>query len=53
MRVLVAEDEPVSCRLVERALAGWGHEVVVARDGAEAWAALQRGTRRRSPSSTG
>jgi CheY-like chemotaxis protein len=41
VRILIAEDEPVSRRLLERTLTGWGHEVVVTRDGAQAWAALQ------------
>ncbi len=40
-RVLIAEDDPVSCRVLERTLRGWGHEVVVTRTGAEAWEALQ------------
>lgn len=39
-RVLVAEDDPVSCTVLERTLRGWGHEVVVTRTGAEAWEAL-------------
>src|SRR6476646_6811631 len=37
MRVLIADDDPVSRHLLARTLAGWGYEVVVARDGAEAW----------------
>ena len=41
MRILIAEDEPVSRHLLESTLAGWGHEVVVTYDGAQAWAALQ------------
>ena len=40
MRVLVAEDEEVSQRVLERTLSAWG-EVVVCSDGAEAWEALQ------------
>ena len=40
--VLIAEDEPVSRRLLEATLRRWGHEVVVTVDGDEAWAALQR-----------
>ena len=35
-RVLVAEDEVVSRRLLERALEDWGYEVVVCCDGDEA-----------------
>jgi phosphoserine phosphatase RsbU/P len=37
MRVLIADDDPVSRRLLERTLQGWGYEVTTARDGAEAW----------------
>lgn len=41
MRVLIAEDEPVSRRLLEATLAKWGYDVEVAREGKEAWARLQ------------
>lgn len=41
MRILIAEDNPVSRRVLEVTLARFGYEVVVAEDGAEAWAALQ------------
>ena len=41
MRILIAEDEPVSCLLLEKTLIAWGHEAVVTHDGAQAWAALQ------------
>ena len=41
MRVLVAEDDPVALRLLQNYLAKWGHEVVSAGDGAEAWARFQ------------
>jgi two-component system NtrC family sensor kinase len=37
MRILMAEDETVSRRLLQSYLQKWGHEVVVANDGAEAW----------------
>ena len=42
MNILIAEDDPVSCRILERTLAGWGHEVSVATDGRMAWDVLQR-----------
>lgn len=37
MKVLIAEDEAVSRRLVERTIERLGHEVVVAVDGTQAW----------------
>src|SRR4051794_13661658 len=36
MKVLIAEDEAVSRRLLESTLRRWGYDVLVARDGAEA-----------------
>jgi len=41
MKILIAEDDPVSRRLLESKLAKWGYEVIVTRDGNEAWQALQ------------
>ena len=41
MKILIAEDDSVSRRLLEAALVKWGHEVVVTRDGEEAWQQLQ------------
>jgi two-component system, cell cycle response regulator len=40
-KVLIAEDDPVSLRLVETLLKKWDFEPVIARNGAEAWEALQ------------
>ena len=37
MRILIAEDDATSRLLMERRLQSWGYEVVVARDGQEAW----------------
>ncbi len=42
MKVLIAEDDPVSRRVLAATLGKFGYEVVAAADGAEAWAALQR-----------
>jgi CheY-like chemotaxis protein len=42
MRVLIAEDDPISRRLLEATLIRWGHQPVVTADGTEAWAALDR-----------
>jgi phosphoserine phosphatase RsbU/P len=41
MRILIAEDDPETNRLLKALLVKWGYEVVVTRDGAEAWEALQ------------
>lgn len=41
MRVLVADDDPVSRRLLEAVLRNWGYNVTVVPDGDSAWAALQ------------
>lgn len=42
MKVLIAEDDVVSRRLLEAMLTRWGYEVVVTRNGDEAWRLLQR-----------
>jgi two-component system cell cycle response regulator len=41
VRVLVAEDDATSRKLLTRVLAQWGYEVTATSDGAEAWAVLQ------------
>ena len=41
MRILIAEDDPVSRRILEAKLVKWGYDVVIAREGNEAWQALQ------------
>ncbi len=40
MRVLIAEDDPVSRQLLQAFLKKWGYEAVVAGDGEEAWSVL-------------
>jgi phosphoserine phosphatase RsbU/P len=40
VRVLIAEDEPVSRHLLDRTLRGWGYDPVVTTDGAQAWEGL-------------
>ena len=42
MRVLIAEDDPVSRLLLETHLRKWGHEPVTTTDGSAAWEAMQR-----------
>jgi two-component system cell cycle response regulator len=41
MRILIADDDPVSRGLLDRLLHKWGYEVVAAHDGNEAWQILQ------------
>lgn len=41
MQILIAEDEPVSRRLLVKTLEQWGYEVVICEDGTSAWNALQ------------
>jgi CheY-like chemotaxis protein len=41
MKVLIAEDDPVSRRLLEATIKTFGFEVILAADGAQAWAVLQ------------
>ena len=42
MRVLIAEDDPISRRVLQSTLLKWGYEVDVACDGADALESLQR-----------
>ncbi|MDQ1729606.1 MAG: hypothetical protein QOD33_1731 [Pyrinomonadaceae bacterium] len=42
MKILVAEDDPVSSRLLAVILKKWGHEVVTTNNGNEAWSLLQQ-----------
>ena len=42
MRILIAEDEAVSRRVLETTLIKWGHEVIVTCDGGQAWELLRR-----------
>lgn len=41
MKILAIDDDPVAQLVLEAALKSFGHEVVLAVDGAEAWAKLQ------------
>jgi CheY-like chemotaxis protein len=42
MKILIAEDDRVSRRMLETTLQKWGHEVVVTSDGVEAWDILRQ-----------
>lgn len=39
-RILIAEDDPVSRRVLEVTLTRWGHQVISVADGTEAWRVL-------------
>ena len=41
MRILIVDDEPVNRLVLARKLGSWGHDVVQATDGAEAWDIIQ------------
>src|SRR2546428_2855581 len=40
MKILIAEDDPVSRRVLEATLTRWGYEVTTTSNGSEAWEAL-------------
>lgn len=40
MKILIAEDDPAFRQLLEELIRKWGYDVVVSRDGNEAWQAL-------------
>jgi len=41
MRMMLAEDDPVFQRLLTKTLTKWGFEVLLARDGNQAWQIMQ------------
>src|SRR5947209_4880956 len=43
MKILIAEDDVVIRRLLQSFLEAWGHQIVGARDGVEAWELFQSG----------
>lgn len=42
MKILIAEDDPASRRILQAVLRQFGHEVIAAADGQEAWLAFER-----------
>src|ERR1041385_3167014 len=42
MKVLVAEDDAVTMKMMTGLIEGWGYEPIPAKDGTEAWAILKR-----------
>ena|SRR5258708_5301869 len=43
LKILIAEDDLVSLRLMEASLINWGHQAVTAKDGEQALGLLQQG----------
>jgi two-component system cell cycle response regulator len=41
MKILIAEDDIITSRILEKNLLSWGYEVVLARSGEQAWQALK------------
>jgi two-component system cell cycle response regulator len=46
MKILIAEDDLISSRILEKHLGAWGFDVVLARTGEQAWNALKDGSLR-------
>lgn len=46
MRILIAEDDPITRRMLQKALENWGHYVIPTCDGSEAWSLYQEGAAR-------
>ena len=42
MKILIAEDDPISRRLLEASLNEWGYDVLVTSDGSEAWELIEK-----------
>lgn len=42
MKILIAEDDPISRRILEANLRAWGYEVMVVSDGFEAWEIIRQ-----------
>ena len=43
MNVLIAEDDIISCRALEKNLQNWGYKVSVTKNGEEAWEIIKKG----------
>jgi two-component system, cell cycle response regulator len=41
VQILVADDDPISAQILRRLLGQWGYDVLLARDGDEAWQLMQ------------
>jgi diguanylate cyclase (GGDEF)-like protein len=43
LKILIAEDDIISCRALEKNLQDWGYEVIVTKNGEEAWEIIKMG----------
>jgi len=43
LKILIAEDDPVTAKILENNIKDWGYEVVTTRNGADAWRAVRMG----------
>lgn len=43
MKILIAEDDIISCHALEKNLQDWGYEVLVTKNGEEAWEVIKQG----------
>jgi len=41
MKVLIAEDEVISCRALAKSIKDWGYEAVIAKNGKDAWEVIK------------
>lgn len=41
MKILIAEDDLISCRILEKNIQNWGYDVILAKSSEEAWQALK------------
>jgi two-component system cell cycle response regulator len=46
MKILIAEDDLISSKILEKHLGTWGFDVIMARTGEQAWTALKEGSLR-------
>lgn len=42
MKIIIAEDDPVATKILQRALESFGHQVIAASNGIQAWEAFDR-----------
>jgi two-component system cell cycle response regulator len=42
LKVLIADDDPISRRILEKNIKNWGYEVIIVNNGQDAWKVLQK-----------